>query len=82
VATGGIGLNLTQATTVIYYSNTFSYEDRKQSEDRAHRIGQTADKVLYIDLQAQNTVDSKIIAALLLKENLATYMNDLKNCQL
>jgi hypothetical protein len=82
VATGGIGLNLTQATTVIYYSNTFSYEDRKQSEDRAHRIGQTADKVLYLDLQAESTIDEKIIKALMMKENLATFMNDLKNCSI
>lgn len=82
VATGGIGLNLTQATTVIYYSNTFSYEDRKQSEDRAHRIGQTADRVLYIDLQATGSIDEKIIQALLVKEDLATFMNDLGNWSL
>jgi SNF2 family DNA or RNA helicase len=79
VATGGIGLNLTAAATAVYYSNTFSYEDRKQSEDRCHRIGQESDKVLYIDLQAENTVDEKIIKALLLKEDLATFMNDLGN---
>jgi SNF2 family DNA or RNA helicase len=77
--TGGIGLNLTQAATVIYYSNTFSYEDRKQSEDRAHRIGQVNDKVLYIDIEAEDTVDAKIISALHNKEDLATFMTDFRD---
>jgi len=40
-AAGGIGLTLTEASLVVYMSNTFSLEDRLQSEDRAHRIGQT-----------------------------------------
>lgn len=74
-ATGGTGLNLTVATTVVYYSNTFSYGDRKQSEDRAHRIGQRSN-VVYIDLEAENTVDAKIIRALRNKEDVATYMTN------
>lgn len=78
VATGGIGLNLTCASTVIYYSNTFSYEDRKQSEDRAHRIGQKSN-VLYIDIEAEGTVDEKIIKALSAKGDLADYMTDFKD---
>ncbi len=67
---GGIGLTLTQASTVIYYSNDFSLETRLQSEDRAHRIGQK-NKVLYIDFEAENTIDTKIIDALLDKKNIA-----------
>ena len=55
---GGIGLNLTAASTMIYYSNDFSYETRAQSEDRAHRIGQTR-SVLYVDFVAEGTVDEK-----------------------
>ena len=39
--TGGYGLTLTEAKTVIYYSNGYDLEVRLQSEDRAHRIGQT-----------------------------------------
>ena len=73
---GGLGLNLTVATTVIYYSNDFNLEYRLQSEDRAHRIGQT-DHVLYIDLEAENTVDKTITTALQGKKNLATYMTTL-----
>lgn len=78
VATGGIGLNLTKAATVVYYSNTFSYEDRKQSEDRAHRIGQEAEAVNYIDIQAEQTCDQHIIRALRNKGDLADYMTDLE----
>ena len=39
--TGGYGLTLTAADTVVYFSNSFDLEVRLQSEDRAHRIGQT-----------------------------------------
>ena len=61
--TGGYGITLTAATTVIYYSNSYDLEIRLQSEDRAHRIGQT-NKVTYIDLVSPGTVDEKIIEAL------------------
>ncbi|MEE8323493.1 MAG: DEAD/DEAH box helicase [Candidatus Bathyarchaeia archaeon] len=45
----GYGYTLHAAENEIYYSNTFSYEHRIQSEDRAHRIGLTH-KVNIIDL--------------------------------
>lgn len=67
---GGIGLTLTAAETVIYYSNDFNYETRKQSEDRAHRIG-TKNKVFYVDMVAQDTIDEAIARNLQRKENLA-----------
>ena len=62
-STGGYGLTLTQAKTVIYYSNSYNLEVRQQSEDRAHRIGQT-DNVLYIDIIARGTIDEMIISSL------------------
>jgi SNF2 family DNA or RNA helicase len=68
--TGGYGLTLTEAKTVVYYSNSFDLEVRLQSEDRAHRIGQTS-KVLYIDLMSPNTVDEKIVQALRNKIDIA-----------
>lgn len=68
--TGGYGLNLTGANTVIYYSNSFDAEKRNQSEDRAHRIGQT-DRVTYIDIVARGTIDEKILKALRSKKDLA-----------
>jgi SNF2 family DNA or RNA helicase len=70
-ATGGYGITLTQANTVIYYSNGYDLEKRMQSEDRAHRIGQTK-KVTYIDLIAEDTVDTKIVKSLRKKIDIAS----------
>jgi len=67
---GGFGLNLTAATLVIYYSNDFSLIARMQSEDRCHRIGQH-NPVLYVDLEVQGSLDTRILAALLSKKSLA-----------
>ena len=67
---GGYGLTLHAATTVVYYSNDFSLEARLQSEDRAHRIGQDF-TVLYIDFECMGTIDTKILLALREKMNLA-----------
>ena len=61
--TGGYGITLTAANTVVYYSNSYDLEKRLQSEDRAHRIGQT-NKVTYVDLLCENSVDAKIVDAL------------------
>ena len=68
--TGGYGITLTAANTVIYYSNNYDLEKRLQSEDRAHRIGQD-DKVTYIDIVCEKTVDEKIVKALRQKQNIA-----------
>lgn len=56
---GGIGLTLTAAETVVYFSNDFNLETRLQSEDRAHRIG-TRRNVVYIDIAAEDTIDEQI----------------------
>jgi len=69
--TGGYGITLTAASTVIYYSNGYDLEKRLQSEDRAHRIGQKK-SVTYIDLIAEKTVDEKIVKALRKKINIAS----------
>lgn len=68
--TGGYGITLTAANTVVYYSNSYDLEIRLQSEDRAHRIGQD-NKVTYIDLVSPNTIDEKILKALRGKIDLA-----------
>jgi SNF2 family DNA or RNA helicase len=67
---GGIGLTLTRAESVIYYSNDFNLETRLQSEDRAHRIG-TRHNVVYIDLIAADTIDESIARALQRKSDVA-----------
>ncbi len=69
--TGGYGITLTQANTVIYYSNGYDLEKRLQSEDRAHRIGQKKN-VTYVDLICEDTVDEKIVKALRKKINVAS----------
>ena len=69
-STAGYGLTLTAAHVVVYYSNSFDLGHRWQSEDRAHRIGQT-NKVTYIDLISPKTVDEHIVKALRDKINIA-----------
>jgi len=69
--TGGYGITLTCANTVIYYSNGYDLEKRLQSEDRAHRIGQKK-SVTYVDLIAEGTVDEKIVKALRKKIDIAS----------
>ena len=69
--TGVYGLTLTASHTVVYYSNSYDLEIRLQSEDRAHRIGQK-EKVTYVDLISEKTVDEFIVKNLRAKINLAT----------
>jgi len=70
-STGGYGITLTAANTVIYYSNGYDLEKRLQSEDRAHRIGQKKN-VTYVDIIAEKTVDEKIVKSLRKKINIAS----------
>jgi len=70
-STGGYGITLTAANTVIYYSNGYDLEKRLQSEDRAHRIGQKK-SVTYVDILADETVDEKIVKSLRKKINIAS----------
>ena len=68
--TGGYGLTLTEAHTMIYYSNNYDLEIRLQSEARIDRYGQKH-KMTYIDLSSPNTVDEKIVDALQKKMDIA-----------
>jgi len=69
--TGGYGITLTEASTMIYFSNGYDLEKRTQSEARIDRIGQTR-KMTYIDIIAEETVDQKIVKALRSKFNIAS----------
>ena len=77
--TGGYGITLTGANTMIYYANGYDYEKRIQSEARINRAGQTR-KMTYIDIIAEGTVDEKIVKALIGKMNIASKItgDDLK----
>ena len=63
---GGLGIDeFKHASVVIYLSNTFDTEKRKQSEDRTHRIGSQMHKqITYYDIVVPNTVDMKILAVM------------------
>lgn len=67
---GGYGNTWTAFNLVVYYANGFDGELRNQSEDRAHRIGQTA-SVTYVDMIAKDTIDEKILTALQTKKDLS-----------
>ena len=69
--TGGFGITLTAASTMIYYSNGYDLEKRTQSEARIDRIGQKF-PMTYIDILAEDTVDERIVKALRKKINIAT----------
>jgi SNF2 family DNA or RNA helicase len=69
--TGGYGITLTAASTMIYYSNGYDLEKRQQSEARIDRIGQER-PMTYIDIIAEKTVDDKIVVALRKKVNIAS----------
>ena len=69
--TGGYGITLTGASTMIYYSNGYDLEKRQQSEARIDRIGQKK-PMTYIDIIAEDTVDDKIVKSLRKKVNIAT----------
>ena len=64
--TGGRGITLTEASTMIFYSNSYDLELRVQAEDRIHRIGQER-SCTYIDLVSEGTVDERILQNLLNK---------------
>ena len=77
VATQGAGMrgnNWVVANLVVYYANNYDLEQRDQSEDRAHRKGQT-ERVTYVDLIAPGTNDEKIVKNLRKKIDLSTMIN-------
>ena len=57
---GGVGLNLTQADTVIHYDPWWNPAAEAQANDRAHRIGQTQPVMVY-KLVAQGTIEERIL---------------------
>jgi len=77
--TGGYGITLTGASTMIYYSNGYDLEKRQQSEARIDRIGQEK-PMTYIDIIAEETIDEKIVKALRSKIDIASQImgEDLK----
>lgn len=71
ITSGGTGLTLIQAKTMVYYENYFSLIPRLQADDRFHRVGQTV-PVNIIDIICENTVDEYIVDKLRAKFDIAT----------
>ncbi len=67
---GGVGLNLTEADTVIHYDPWWNPAAENQATDRAHRIGQNKAVFVY-KLIAENSVEEKILAMQARKQALA-----------
>jgi len=67
---GGVGLNLTEADTVIHYDPWWNPAVENQASDRAHRIGQ--DKPVFVyKLVVENTLEEKILEMQQRKQALA-----------
>jgi SNF2 family DNA or RNA helicase len=80
VASGGTGLTLNEASTTIFYSNTWSSTDRIQAEDRNHRIGQES-KVTYHDIIVPKTIDHRLLAELKKKQVKSQWFRSLTEIQ-
>jgi SNF2 family DNA or RNA helicase len=76
---GGVGLNLQRASTAIYYSKSYSYVQRAQSEDRCHRSGSDIhSRITYIDLLAEDTIDFEVHAIVEGKKDVSAAVVDLR----
>lgn len=77
---GGEGVTLTAADMAIYYTNTWSWPQRIQSEDRCNRIGsEIHDSINIFDIVAKGSIDAKIIAALHKKKDTSEILTDFKS---
>ncbi|MEQ8857231.1 MAG: DEAD/DEAH box helicase [Pseudomonadales bacterium] len=72
---GGVGLNLTEADTVILYDPWWNPAVEDQATDRAHRIGQTRAVFVY-KLVCEATVEERILALQARKRSLADGVYD------
>ena len=70
-----MGLTLTAASTMVFYSLDYSMSNFVQAKARIHRVSQR-ENCHYIYLVAKDTVDSKVINALQNKVDLARALVD------
>ena len=75
IATGGPGITLTAASTMVFYSLDYSMLNFEQAKARIHRAGQM-EKCHYIYLVGKDTIDSKVLDVLCKKINLAKMLAD------
>lgn len=78
IATAGLGITLTAASTMVFYSLDYSMSNFEQTKARIHRVGQKQ-CCTYLYLAAKGTVDEKVLKALRNKADLAkTLVDDYK----
>lgn len=75
IATAGLGITLTAASTMIFYSLDYSMSNFEQTKARIHRVGQKY-PCTYLYLTAKRTVDERVLYALKAKANLAKTLID------
>lgn len=75
IATAGLGITLTAASTMVFYSLDYSMSNFEQTKARIHRMGQR-NLCTYLYLVARGTVDEKVLAALADKADLAKTLVD------
>ena len=75
IATAGLGITLTAASTMVFYSEDYSMSNFEQAKARIHRVGQQ-ENCTYIYLIAKGTVDEKVLQALQGKADLARMLVD------
>ena len=75
IATAGLGITLTAASLMVFYSLDYSMGNYEQTRARIHRVGQKH-PCTYIHLVAKGTVDEKVLKALQDKANLAKALVD------
>ncbi len=75
IATAGLGITLTAASTMVFYSLDYSMSNFEQAKARIHRAGQR-ENCTYIYLTARGTVDEKVLKALRNKADLARTLVD------
>uniref|UniRef100_A0A0R3RQ38 Helicase ATP-binding domain-containing protein n=1 Tax=Elaeophora elaphi TaxID=1147741 RepID=A0A0R3RQ38_9BILA len=66
---GGIGVNLTGADTVIFYDSDWNPTMDAQAQDRCHRIGQTRNVTIY-RLVSERTIEENILRKAMQKRRL------------
>lgn len=75
IATAGLGVTLTAASTMVFYSLDYSMSNFEQAKARIHRVGQK-ENCTYLYLTAKGTVDEKVLKALRDKADLARMLVD------
>jgi SNF2 family DNA or RNA helicase len=75
IATAGLGVTLTAASTMVFYSLDYSMSNFEQARARIHRVGQK-ENCTYLYLTAKGTVDEKVLKALRDKADLARMLVD------